>query len=254
LVDIHSHILPGLDDGARTLEDSVAMLRLAAESGTTDIVATPHANPEFGFDPDTVAQKIAEVQSAAGPRPRIHCGCDFHLMVENIQDAVLNPAKYAINHRSYLLVEFSDMLIPATTREIFYRLQAAGLTPIITHPERNWLLHSRMDQLRAWVEDGALVQVTGQSLLGTFGRAAKSVAYDLMDRNLVHFIASDAHDTTYRPPMLDKAYAKVSKMWGRERAEMLFVISPGAVLEGDPVSAPPPFSARARRKWYRFGF
>jgi protein-tyrosine phosphatase len=252
LVDIHSHILSGLDDGAKTLEDSVAMLRLAADSGTTDIVATPHANTEFTFEPGLIDEKIAELQEAAGPLPRIHRGCDFHLTLENIEDALNHPAKYAINHRCYLLVEFSDLLIPRTTQEIFDRLQGAGLTPIVTHPERNGLLHTRLDQLQAWVENGALVHVTAGSLLGGFGRTAKSVATDLMNRNLVHFIASDAHDTKYRTPDLRDAYQCVEKTWSASVAKLLFTTAPQAVIAGeeimllDPVSPP-------RKKWYRLG-
>lgn len=253
MVDIHSHILPGLDDGSQTLEDSVAMLRLAAESGTTDIVATPHANNEFTFDPDLITAKISEVQAAAGPVPRIHRGCDFHLTLENIQDALSNPGKYAINHLSYLLVEFSDLLIPRTTQEIFDRLLSAGLTPIITHPERNGLLHTRLDQLQSWVENGALVQVTGGSLLGGFGRTAKSVATELMNRNLVHFIASDAHDIKYRTPALRDAYQYVEKTWAPGLAQTLFTDAPRAVLAGEAIEladAPP----LPKKKWFRFGF
>jgi protein-tyrosine phosphatase len=254
LIDIHSHILPDLDDGAKNLEISVAMLRLAAESGTTDIVATPHANLEFTFDPDLIEHKIAELQAAAGPNPRIHRGCDFHLTMENIDDALLHPAKYAINHKCYVLVEFSELLIPRTTQEIFGRFQAAGLTPIVTHPERNALLHSRLDQLQAWVESGALVQVTGQSLLGTFGRAAKSVAAELMKRDIVHFIASDAHDTAHRPPILRAAYDYVEKTWGAGRAKALFVTAPQAVIVGSPVVVEYPDPEPPKRKWYRLGF
>ncbi|MGA2135303.1 MAG: CpsB/CapC family capsule biosynthesis tyrosine phosphatase [Bryobacteraceae bacterium] len=253
MVDIHSHILPGLDDGAQTLDVSVAMLRLAAESGTTDIVATPHANSQFTFDPDLITAKIAEVQQAAGPVPRIHRGCDFHLTLENIQDALANPGKYAINHLSYLLVEFSDLLIPRTTQEIFDRLLSAGLTPIVTHPERNALLHSRLDQLQSWVENGALVQVTAGSLLGGFGRTAKSVATDLMNRNLVHFIASDAHDPKYRTPVLRDAYQHVEKTWGATLAESLFTVAPRAVLAGEAIELTEP-ELPAKKKWFRFGF
>jgi len=166
VVDIHSHILPGLDDGPKTLEDAVAMLKIAAESGTTDIVATPHANARFTFDPERIDRKIAELQGASGPVPRIHPGCDFHLTFENIQDALAHPSKYTINHKRYLLVEFSDVLIPNATQEIFDRFQAAGLVPVVTHPERNVVLQNRIDQLGSWVENGALVQVTAQSLLG----------------------------------------------------------------------------------------
>jgi len=254
VVDIHSHILYGLDDGARTLDDSVEMLRLAAESGTTDIVATPHANTEFTFDPDLIGRRIAEVQAAAGPVPRIHRGCDFHLTLENINDALQNPAKYAVNHLSYLLVEFSDLLIPRTTQDIFDRLQGAGLTPIITHPERNGLLHSRLDQLSSWVERGALVQVTAGSLLGTFGKAARSVATDLMNRRLVHFVASDAHDTKYRTPALRDAYQHVEKTWSSMIAEMLFTTAPAAVITGREIELLDPEPAPSKKKWYRLGF
>jgi len=254
VVDIHSHILPGLDDGAKTLDDSVEMLRLAAESGTTDIVATPHANMEFAFDPELIERKIAELQAAAGPVPRIHRGCDFHLTMENIQEALAQPGKYAINHKCYLLVEFSDLLIPRTTQEIFDRLQSAGLTPIVTHPERNGLLHSRLDQLQGWVENGALVQVTAKSLLGGFGRTARSVATELMDRKLVHFIASDAHDTVHRPPVLREAYEHVAKTWGDALAESLFTSAPKAVIDGDSIRLLDSGPARPKRKWYRLGF
>lgn len=254
MVDIHSHILSGLDDGAETLDESIAMLRLAADSGTTDIVASPHANSEFTFDPDLIGQKIAELQDAAGPLPRIHRGCDFHLTLENIQDALAHPPKYAINHLCYLLVEFSDLLIPRTTQEIFARLQAAGLTPIITHPERNALLHARLDQLRSWVENGALVQVTAGSLLGGFGRTAKSVATELMNRNLVHFIASDAHDTTYRTPVLRDAYEYVEKTWSPSLAETLFTTAPQAVIAGEEILLVDPQPGPPKKKWYRFGF
>jgi protein-tyrosine phosphatase len=254
LVDIHSHILSGLDDGARTLEESVAMLRLAADSGTTDIVATPHANSEFTFDPELIGRKIDELQAAAGPLPRIHRGCDFHLNLENIQDALANPPKYAINYHCYLLVEFSDLLIPRTTQEIFDRLQGAGLTPIVTHPERNALLHTRLDQLQSWVENGALVQVTAGSLLGGFGRAAKSVAIGLMNRNLVHFIASDAHDARHRTPVLRDAYEYVEKTWNSGLAKLLFTTAPQAVIAGEEIALLDPTPTPRKRKWYRLGF
>lgn len=230
------------------------MLRQAAESGTTDIVATPHANGEFAFEPDLISQKIAELQNAAGPVPRIHCGCDFHLNVENIHDALAHPAKYAINHGSYLLVEFSDFLIPRTTQEIFDRLQTAGMTPIITHPERNGILCAHLDQLQGWVENGALVQVTAGSLLGVFGRTAKSVATALINRNLAHFVASDAHDTKYRTPVLRDAYQYVEKTWNPDTAKLLFTTAPQAVIEGAEIMLLDPLPSSRKRKWYRLGF
>lgn len=252
MIDIHSHVLPGLDDGARTLEQAVEMVRIAARTGTTDIVASPHANIEFRFDPGLVTEKIAELQAAAGTDVRIHRGCDFHLYFDNIQDALADPAKYTINGKGYLLVEFPDLLIAKSTPEVFARLGAAGMIPIITHPERNFLLHARIEELKTWVDQGCLLQVTGQSLLGRFGPEARDFARQLMRRGLVHFIASDAHDDQDRTPRLDQAYAHVAGRFGEDRAEVLFVTNPGAVLSGEPLPEQPEPEPVPERKWYRF--
>lgn len=252
LVDIHSHILPGLDDGAETLEQSVAMVRMAAENGTTDIVATPHANIEYPFNSEVVGEKIHELEEASGGVLRIHRGCDFHLQFDNIQDALQHPEKYTINHRGYLLVEFSELLISKATEELFFRLQGAGMVPIITHPERNSLLQQRIDQIARWVESGALVQVTAHSFLGRFGKRARAFSIELMKRSLVHFVASDAHDTEHRPPVLKEAYQYVASNFGKEPAERLFRTNPEATLIGAPVDPTPLLSTGGPRAWYQF--
>ena len=252
MVDLHSHILPGLDDGPQTLEECVAMVRIAAQAGTTDIVATPHANPEFPFDPDLVDQKIAELAGACGPILRIHRGCDFHLSYDNIQEALSNPARYTINRRNYLLVEFSDLLIAKTMDDIFFRMRQAGITPIITHPERNWLLQRRVEQLRSWVESGCGIQVTAQSFFGRFGAEARGFSRELMRRGLVHFIASDAHDCEDRPPRLDQVYQHIAKKFGPARAQRLLVANPRAVLNGDSLDPEPEPEPAQPRRWYQF--
>lgn len=234
------------------LEDAVAMLKIAAESGTTDIVASPHANEQFMFDPELIDRKIAELQAAAGPVPRIHRGCDFHLTVENIEDALAKPAKYTINNKRYLLVEFSDAFIPDTTQEIFDRFQTVGLTPVVTHPERNLLLSRRIDRLRSWVDNGCLVQITAQSLLGRFGRTSRRVAGQLLERNLVHFVASDAHDTKHRPPTLNEAYAYVASTWGEKCAQTVFVTAPRAAILGEPFYPESVEQRSRKKKWHWF--
>ena len=221
------------------------MARMAAAAGTTDIVASPHSNDEFRFDPSTVEAKIAELQAAVGESPVIHYGCDFHLNLENIQDALSSPAKYSIDHRGYLLVEFSDHLIPKTTTDIFAALIASGMRPVITHPERNPLLRERLADLECWVCQGCLVQVTAQSLLGSFGRRAKAAADTMMHRGLVHVLASDAHDLKHRPPLLRPAYDHVTEHYGQEMAERLCVENPQSILRGKPVE---PGTSRAKSK------
>lgn len=252
MIDIHSHILPGLDDGADNVEESLAMLRMAFAAGTTDIVATPHANREFAFDPCRVSHAIGELQSRAADIPRIHYGCDFHLSPENIEDALREPGKYAINHRTYLLVEFSERSIPKTTRQIFSGMLDAGIRPVITHPERNSLLQKRAGELDSWVELGCTVQVTAQSLLGRFGGRAREFSHDLLSRGLVHFLASDAHDVEHRTTVLQPAWDYVAERFGAQIARRLLVENPRAALEGEPLAFTSPITRKKR--WFSFFF
>ncbi len=246
MIDVHSHILPGLDDGARTQDEAVSMARMAASAGTTDIVATPHANEQFCFDPTVAGQRIAELQQACGETPRIHYGCELHLTPDNIDDALRFPARYSIAHRAYLLIEFSDLWIPKTAGEILARLMAAGIRPVLAHPERNPILRGRFADLDVWVEEGCLLQVTAQSLTGRFGRAAQSGSEELMRLGLVHLLASDAHDTRHRPPVLDEAWQYLKDRFGQPIAQRLLVENPRAVLEGKPVEAVVPIKRKRR--------
>jgi protein-tyrosine phosphatase len=248
VIDIHSHILPGLDDGSKSLEESVDMVRMAAEGGTTDIVASPHANQQYKFDARLVERKISEVQAAAGDVPKIHYGCDFHLTLENIEDSVRAPRKYSINGHGYLLVEFSDFHIPKNADEIFARMMQAGLRPIVTHPERNQLLQKRLPELEAWAAQGVLMQVTAQSFLGRFGRTAKRFSEELMSHGLVHVIASDAHDTQRRTTDMREPHRYVEKQYGVEAADRLFAENPRAILAGVAIS-PVPMMIRKKR-WF----
>jgi protein-tyrosine phosphatase len=252
MVDIHSHILWGLDDGARSLEASVAMVEMAAEAGTTDIVATPHADTTYTFLPELIATRREELQARLGDRIRIHTGCDFHLKLDNIQEAVADPRRFSINGLGWLLVEFSDMVIFPNTEEIFSRLRAAGMGIIVTHPERNWLLRKDLARVERWVEGGAYLQVTGGSLLGTFGSDARKYAEQLLERGLVHFLASDAHDLDRRSTRLDGVREHVVDRYGATYAELLLTTHPRAAIEGREVPAGPLPPPETGGRWFRF--
>jgi protein-tyrosine phosphatase len=240
-----------MDDGARTLDDSLAMVAMAAASGTTDLVATPHANLQYRFEPDVIRERLAEVSAASGGALKLHSGCDFHLSFDNIQDAMAHPRKYTINQGPYLLVEFSELLIFNNTPDIFARLLDSEMIPVITHPERNGLLRQRIGDMEKWVEAGTRVQVTAQSVLGGFGKRAQEFCHTLIERRMVHFIASDGHDIEHRPPKMDGAFAELSKRYGEAMAEGLCIVNPQAALIGERVDFPEVEQVSTSRKWYQ---
>jgi protein-tyrosine phosphatase len=252
MVDIHSHIVFGVDDGAKTIEDSLAMLELAADSGTTDIVATPHSDLRYQFDAELVAERIAELQARMGDRIRIHRGCDFHLFYDNIENCIADRSRFTINGQRYLMVEFADAQIPRTIAGIFQDMIRNDITPVITHPERNGLLMRRVSDLVQWVRVGCLIQVTGQSFTGRFGKSAEENCRRLMRQRLVHFVASDAHDTEWRPPDLRGPYQHVSSEYGEHVAERLFTTHPRMTLTGQYIECEDPEDELQKSKpWWK---
>ena len=249
-VDIHSHILHGLDDGAKALDESVEMLHIAATGGTTDIVATPHANSQFRFDPELIGRRIHELSKHTDVR--IHRACDFRLQPDNLIDALAHPDKYTINGHAYLMLEFPDLTISPNTDDILAQLLDAGIVPIVTHPERNTVLQRRLDDIARWIGMGCYMQVTAGSVTGTFGKRAQACADALMQRGLVHFIASDAHDCVHRPPTLRPAYEALAEVWDEEDIRPLFEDNPRAVLTGDAIDYEFQPREPRRRPWYRF--
>src|SRR5438309_7039373 len=261
MVDIHCHILPGLDDGAKSLEEALQMAEMAIEDGITHVVATPHANGEYLFDSNLVRQRQNELQSRLGNRLTLGTGCDFHLSVENLKTIRSWPKKYSINHKRYLLVEFADFAIPPTAEEALHGLQLLGLSPIITHPERNRLIRSQPQRLWRWLRQGCYIQVTAQSLLGKWGESARKQVEEWLDQKIVHFFASDAHNATRRPLRLGEAYAVVAGRWGEPTAQALFRENPLAAFEGralayEPEVPPAPLrkeqSVRRRKRFFFF--
>jgi protein-tyrosine phosphatase len=250
VVDIHSHILHSLDDGAPSFDVSLAMAKLALECGTTDIVATPHANITYTYQPDLIAERISELQQAIGEGLKIHRGCDFHLSAQNIQSVLRDPSRFSVNGLNYLLVEFPELTLFQGIDQIFSELKSVGLTPIVTHPERNRHLAGDIPRLRRWVERGIPLQITAQSLTGGFGPEMARWCLDALNEGLVHFVASDGHDPVRRPPKLDEAKRFLENQFGPEYAELLLELHPRAVIEGLPVDVhpiPPPPRKKPRR-------
>lgn len=232
LVDSCAHIIWGVDDGPGGIDQSIAMLKVAVEHGTTDIVAASRASFEYPFDPQIVAQRIGEIRLRCGGSIRIHTGCALHFGLGNIRDALANPHKYAINGRTHLLVEFSDVVIPPASEDILGKFRAKGIVPVISHPERNPILQRWPERLRAWISMGCVLQVTARSLCGHFGPIEQRCAWELLAAGMVHAIASDAHDALHRPPRLDAAWRRVKQEFGELIAKKLLIDNPSAMIHG----------------------
>lgn len=239
MIDIHHHLLFGLDDGPEEIEVSIAMAEMSIENGVTHVVCTPHSSLQHTFDPELNLQRLEAVRERVGDRLTLTMGCDFHLMYDNIQDAIAHPTKYSINGKNYLLVEFPEQSIVHNMTEIFFQLGLAGLTSIITHPERNPILVRDPKRLAEWIRAGCYVQITAASLTGRFGKMAQQLSHKLLSQNWVHFLATDAHNVTSRPPKLREAYDLVAQQYGRETAERLCVANPHAAFFGEAMPPQP---------------
>ena len=242
MIDIHSHILPGLDDGSKSWDMTLKMCRLAIKDGITHIVATPHADNTYAYSRDRVREVIAELDAKIGEQLALSIGCDFHLSYENVEDAITHPNRYTIASKRYLLVELSDYGIPPQMSDSLFKLQSTAIVPIITHPERNAILQRRPERVLEWVEAGCLVQVTASAVTGYWGSIARRIAIWLLDHDAVHVLATDAHDDKNRPPILSEARDAVSKRFDADVARALVVDNPAAIVAGQPL----PFPQRAR--------
>jgi protein-tyrosine phosphatase len=232
VIDIHCHILADVDDGPKSWDISEEMCRMAAADGIEHIVATPHANHRYAYDRELLTGVVQSLQQRIGDVPRLSLGCDFHLSYENLQDAMVRPEHYVIASSRYLLVELSNYSIPAQIAESFQRLMGIGVTPIITHPERNPILQRGPQQILQWVEIGCAVQVTASALTGAWGEMAWQIAQWLLKRDAVHMLATDAHDTKRRPPVLSEGRNEVAELCGDDVARALVEKNPGAVVSG----------------------
>jgi protein-tyrosine phosphatase len=256
VIDIHSHILPDTDDGARSIEEAVEMARIATEDGIEYMVSTPHMfnglseNPE----PAHIVERVAALNAAIGPGGlKVLPGNEVHISHEIAEQAKDNRVT-KINQRNYMLVEFPQLTVPVGADELFYKLLLQGVRPILVHPERNGQIQTHPSIVMKFIERGAYIQVTAMSVTGEFGPAAKNCAESLLRHNCVHFLATDTHRTKSRPPILSKGRDAAAAIIGREAATALVESNPRAVINGEPLRVTPPVPFKSSTKSKRSFF
>jgi len=243
MIDIHAHILPGLDDGAKTLDQSLEMARLAVADGIRIMVATPHLFKDRSLDLKQINYKKIILQHIDDFKEKLLAenipleilpGCDFPLRFESLQLLEEDQALTINDGHRYLLLEFPDTSLPPTTEEICFKLQAKGITPIITHPERHLIFQEMPYKLKRFIDLGCLVQMTGNSLTGWFGRRVKKISRQLIKSGYIHLLASDTHDHKHRPPLLSPALAELSRLVGEPHARTMVHDLPEKIIRGEP--------------------
>ena len=231
MVDIHSHILPEVDDGARSWEMAVHMCHMAAQDGITHMVATPHSNDEYLYERPALEERLHELHRRIEGIIDLSLGCDFHFSYENLVEFDQAPERFVIGDTMYMLIELSDYSIAPWVSGKLEELLSSGIRPIITHPERNMLLQKHPERVLEWAQMGCPVQVTANSLTGSWGDKASKAAQWLLRKEAVHIVATDAHNVEGRPPILSKAASALEKNYGEEVANALTTENPLAVVE-----------------------
>lgn len=235
MIDLHAHLLPGVDDGAESEQDALAMHAAAAGDGTAAMIITPHQrHPRWpNEDSRDLRERFERLKAAAGDALRLELGAELYVD-STLLDDVEAGAVLALAGSRYLLLEFPPHAA-SSARQVVHELVVGGWRPILAHPER----------VAPWAEDplhilpiadaGALVQLTAMSVTGDFGARAQRCSRFLLDRGCVHFVASDAHGPIRRPPLLGPAHQEVVHRWGDDVAKVLFVDNPAAVLDDRPL-------------------
>ena len=240
MIDLHCHILPGVDDGPRSFAEAVAMCRLAAEDGCEAMVATPHQRRGvwWNADRDQLAALADQLQTEVGAGFRVYLGGEIHVDSELLNEVEKLPGAGGVLPLAgsrYLLIEFDSSNTPREAIHLVHELAVAGWRPVLAHPEFiPWLAADR-DLVARLIQLGAAAQVTAMSVTGDFGRRPQNDVFALLDAGLVHFLASDSHNTRRRPPGLRRAHDLIAGRWGGETARRLAADNPRAVVENRPL-------------------
>ena len=247
MYDLHAHILPGVDDGAKTIKDAIEMARVAAQQGTRAILATPHRkdvteNLSIEHVGDLLDEVTARLRSE-GIDLSVLLGMENHLDTELPYETAAGRA-LSMNGTKYILVEMPFFGRPKLIEDPLARIQSDGLVPVLAHPERIEAFQKDPLLLASFVERGMLSQITAGSLLGHFGAWTRDFTNELLRRRLAHVIASDTHTPTGpRSPMLRPGVEAAAKIVGQRRAQAMVEDTPKAILDGLPIEVEPPLMA-----------
>ena len=256
MIDLHCHLLPGIDDGPAHLEISLAMARCAVQDGITFTACTPHIYPGL-YENDragieSAVDALRKVLAEAGIPLQLGTGADTHLapdLLANLRGGRIPT----LNRSRYLLLEPPHHVAPPRFDEAVFNLMAAGYVPVITHPERLSWIESHYAVFGSLVKQGAWMQLTAGSLTGRFGKRPRYWAERMLDEGLVHILATDSHHIDKRPPLLAEGREAAALRVGAQEATHLVLTRPQAILDDLPPGDSPPLPQRSQTEPRRAG-
>ncbi|MBD3414632.1 MAG: hypothetical protein GF421_09400 [Candidatus Aminicenantes bacterium] len=254
MIDIHSHILPGLDDGAKELNTSLEMARIAVEDGITTMIATPHlfrgSYSVSGFDAVNKAQKSFTKALKENNIPlEILLGAEVHVCHHLVDEIKAHRDFLVLNQSRYMFMEFPSDHVFSGVKDLIFELMTEGIVPIIAHPERNSVFRRNPHYLYELLEMGVFSQVNQGSFNGVYGTRVQDAVYRFLELGYVHFIATDCHNTWVILPRLSEAVRKAGEVIGEEKAKALVKDNPLCVVENREISyVPEPQSAANQKK------
>lgn len=250
MIDLHCHILPGLDDGAANLAVSLAMARTAVADGISTVVCTPHILPTvYDNTGPVIRAAVSKLQAALGEAKiplRVLPGADVHI-ASDLVDGLRCGRVLSVADSHYFLLEPPHHLFAPAICDCVFSVMAAGYIPILTHPERLDWIGQYYDKIQELARAGMLIQVTGGALVGEFGRRARHWSQRMLDDGLVDVVATDAHGTVTRPPRMSDAVEVIAGRWGEE-ARKLVLTRPRAIIENLELPALPARVAEQMRR------
>ncbi|NOU95100.1 tyrosine protein phosphatase [Paenibacillus sp. LMG 31456] len=252
MIDIHSHLLPGIDDGASDMDETVRMAKMAVEEGIHTVICTPHhANGQFMNPGDGVIRLVNEVQIVLNEHDiplTIYPGQEIRTNLE-FMDSFSAKDIIPLYASNYILVEFPAREIPKYTEELFHELRVLGMTPIIAHPERNSEIASDPSKLVRLIQLGALAQVTSHSINGMFGPKIQKLSINMCKQQLVHFVSSDAHNSTRRAFGLRAAYSSINSQIGKQQVAY-YQMNAEKLVRNEIVEAAVPAWKQPKKWWF----
>lgn len=251
MIDIHSHVLPKVDDGPATWEETMDMLRQAEEDGITEVAITHHILSNLDYEREgEIITKFKELQQRIAMEKlklKIHLGSEIYSQADM---ELFHTISTYNDNKKYFLVEFPMQGIPRFVADRFFEIITEGMVPIIAHPERNLGIIRKPERAYEFVQRGALLQLNAGSVVGRHGKPVKDTAAMLLNSNLVNFVGSDAHNTKRRPMKLRDAWETIAKGWGEERANLLFLENPKRAIAGEPINPPEPLPVQPLPKGF----